>query len=145
MSSTSSVDSPHVLFKPTVEDRRLARQLSKTSAARKTLLAHEVETGAVSITKLSRRQMSRLSAIATARHELDARKAHTIVHIMRAKGLSLSVSHERGGRRWWLSNGEPVPDAIARRVIADTNIVGVSDSLFPSGPAQTYRHVSTEK
>ena len=55
-----------------------------------------------------------MSTIATAHHELDARKANTIVHIMRAKGLSLGVSHERSGRHRWLSNGESVPDAIAR-------------------------------
>jgi hypothetical protein len=84
------------------------------------------------------------SAIAAARHELDERRARTIVFRMRAKGLSLRVSHERGGWRWWLSNGESVPDAIARRVIADMNIVGVGDSLFPAGPCQTYRHVSAD-
>jgi hypothetical protein len=65
MSSARSVDSPHVFFKPPVEGRRLARQLSKMSASRKALLAHEIETGTVSISKLSRRQTSRLLKVAT--------------------------------------------------------------------------------
>ena len=63
--SDASVESPHIFFKPPVEGRRLARQLSKMSSARKALLAHEIETGTVSISKLSRRQTSRLLKVAT--------------------------------------------------------------------------------
>ena len=88
-----------------------------------------------------------MSAIASARAEINERKARTVVFQMRAKGLSLSVSFERrgaNGRRWWLSDGTPVPGAIARRVTADPCVVGVGDSLFPSGPCQTFRHVSAD-
>jgi hypothetical protein len=86
-----------------------------------------------------------MSTIGDARRDLDERKVRTMIFRMRSRGLSLSVSHERNGRRWFLSNGDPVPDAIARRVIASPEIIDVGDSLFPSGPAQTYRHVSTEQ
>jgi hypothetical protein len=58
---------------------------------------------------------------------------------MMAKDLILGVSHERGAQRWWLNDGRPVSDIVARRVISDSSVVP-SATLSP-----TYRHVSTER
>jgi hypothetical protein len=84
---------------------------------------------------------TRSSTVGTVRRGIDNRKAGSIVRVMRLTGLSLSLSHERGGRRWFPSNGGHVPDAVARAVIADSNIVGAGDGLFASGPSQNYRYV----
>jgi hypothetical protein len=78
------------------------------------------------------------------RIQVDGRKAVAILRLMRVTGLSLSLSHERGGRRWVLSNGEHVPDAVARALTTDSNMIGVGDGLF-AGVSQTYRYVSDEK
>jgi hypothetical protein len=45
----------------------------------------------------------------------------------------------RGRERWWLSDGTEIDVAIARCVIARSDIVSVGDSLFGFTPAQTYR------
>ena len=36
-------------------------------------------------------------------------------------------------------SGVPVPDKIARVVIADPDVVSTGDGLFTEGPAQTWR------
>jgi hypothetical protein len=65
---------------------------------------------------------------------------------MMAKDLILSVSHECGTRRWWLSDGRPVSDIVARRLISDSGSVPNDDGLLPSAKlSQTYRNVSTER
>ena len=65
---------------------------------------------------------------------------------MMAKDLILSVSHERVAQRRWLSNGRPVSDIVAGRMISDSSIVPSDDGLLPSATlSQTYRHVSTQR
>jgi hypothetical protein len=78
--------------------------------------------------------------IGAARREIDNRKAGSIVRVMRVTGLSLSLSRKRGGRRWFPSNGEHVSEAVAREVIADSNVGGVGDGLFASAHSQVYRY-----
>jgi hypothetical protein len=56
-------------------------------------------------------------------------------------GQSLNLSFERGMRRWLLSDGSSVTDAVAKIVTADPRVVGVGDALFKNMPGQTWRYV----
>jgi hypothetical protein len=79
-------------------------------------------------------------------HADAAGKAARVVVAMMAKDLILSVSHERGTQRWWLNDGRPVSDIVARRMISGSRIVPNDDGLFPAATlSHTYRHVSTER
>jgi hypothetical protein len=85
------------------------------------------------------RAASSPSPIGSLRRELDEKQARRLVRDMYGRRLTLSVSLERSRQLWSLSNGESVPDRVARIVIADPDIVGADDGLFNDCP-QTYRH-----
>jgi hypothetical protein len=46
------------------------------------------------------------------------------------RGQSLNLSFERGMRRWLLSDGSSVTDAVAKIVTADPRVCSVGDALF---------------
>jgi hypothetical protein len=78
--------------------------------------------------------------MSVARRQLDRHAADEIVHAMRRKRLTLHVSFERPHRKWFLSDGAHVADAVAQFVVAHPDIVGVRDTLFADGgPSQTFR------
>jgi hypothetical protein len=64
-----------------------------------------------------------------------------VVVLMRDRGLSLHLSHERPLDRWWLSDGTRVAPEAAETVIKHPDIVGVGDGLFARARAQSYRHI----
>src|SRR5262249_39248353 len=66
--------------------------------------------------------------------------------------IALNIMHEghvlhfhfdrRWGPSWVLSPGNwPVPDEVARVLIAGPDVVACGDGLFADGPSQTYRLV----
>lgn len=66
--------------------------------------------------------------------------------------IALNIMHEghvlhfhfdrRWGPSWVLSPGNwPIPDEVARALIAEPDVVACGDGLFADGPAQTYRFV----
>ena len=57
------------------------------------------------------------------------------------RGQSLNLSFERGMRRWLLSDGTSVTDAVAKLVTADPRVVSVGDALFKDMPGQTWRYI----
>jgi hypothetical protein len=84
-------------------------------------------------------------AISAARRQLDRTAADKIVHAMRRKRLTLNVSFERPRRKWFLSDGAHVADAVAQIVVAHPEIVGVGDTLFADGgSSQTFRAVEAD-
>jgi hypothetical protein len=78
------------------------------------------------------------AAISAARVALDRKAAERIAATMRTRGLTLSVSLERPYRRWRLSNGWKISEAVALIVIARPDVTDMADGLFPGTP-QTFR------
>jgi hypothetical protein len=65
--------------------------------------------------------------------------AATVLKLMR-HGQSLNLEFCGGmGARWRLSGGNKVDDKVARRVIANSAVVGGDDVLFPDTTPQTWR------
>jgi hypothetical protein len=80
------------------------------------------------------------------RQRLQAGKLHARAQVVIARmheGQSLRFLFDRRfGATWQLSpSGEPVPDEVAKVVIADPDVVSAGDGLFADGPAQTWRLV----
>jgi hypothetical protein len=46
------------------------------------------------------------------------------------RGERLHHEHVNGSARWWLSRGSPVPDRVARTVIANPNVCSEGGALF---------------
>jgi hypothetical protein len=66
-------------------------------------------------------------------------QANAVLAQMRQHSAALHLQHAKQGPCWALSNGAPVPDSIARLVIASASVTGVGDALFRDCRAQTYR------
>ena len=65
--------------------------------------------------------------------------AATVLKLMRY-GQSLHLEFCGGmGARWRLSGGSKVDDKVARRVIANSEVTGNGDALFPDTTPQTWR------
>jgi hypothetical protein len=45
-------------------------------------------------------------------------------------GATLHLRYGQGGRGWYLSNGHPVTDEVAKIVIQNIHVAGVGDALF---------------
>jgi hypothetical protein len=73
-------------------------------------------------------------------HRLDHR-AHGAAAVIAKlqRGATLNLSFERGVRRWLLSDGSTVTDAVAKIVTADHRVLSVGDALFKNMPGQTWR------
>lgn len=56
------------------------------------------------------------------------------------RGQSLSLSFERGMRRWLLSDGTSVADKVPKVVTADHRVLSVGDALFKNMPGQAWRY-----
>src|SRR5262245_24905318 len=52
---------------------------------------------------------------------------------------SLHCEIRDGKLRWWLTNGQRVPDGVAQAVVAKKSVVDVGAALFADVPSQTYR------
>jgi hypothetical protein len=57
------------------------------------------------------------------------KNADAVLSEMRA-GAALHLQHTRQGPCWTLSNGRPVPESIAKLVIASSSVTVVGDALF---------------
>jgi hypothetical protein len=82
------------------------------------------------------------STLRNSSRRLDRRNAGVaiVLRAMRA-GASLQLEFHPTGSRWRVSNGRYVNDEVARIVIADKQVIGVGDTLFPEGLSQTFRFV----
>ena len=69
------------------------------------------------------------------------RKAVAAVPTKMQRGQSLSLSFERGMRRWLLSDGTSVTDKVPKVVTADHRVLSVGDALFKNMPGQAWRYV----
>jgi hypothetical protein len=87
---------------------------------------------------LRTRAASSSSPVGSRRHELDQIRARRVIFDMR-HGSTLHLSLGGAKPRWFLTNGELIPDGIARIVITDPAIAAADDGLFDDCP-QTYRH-----
>ena len=61
-----------------------------------------------------------------------------VITLMR-HGQSLQLEFCAYGPRWRLSGGSKVDDNVARRVIANSQVAGADDALFPNAIPQTWR------
>ncbi len=66
-------------------------------------------------------------------------KAEAVLAEMRA-GTALHLQRTKQGPCWALSNGTPVPDSIAKLVVASSSVVGVGDALFEGVASQQTYH-----
>lgn len=91
------------------------------------------------------------ASLAKQRHRLD-RKLRRGEDLRARVEIALNIMHEghvlhfhfdrRWGPSWVLSPGNwPVPDEVARALIAEPDVVACGDGLFADtgGPSQTYR------
>jgi hypothetical protein len=80
------------------------------------------------------------------RQRLKAGELHAEAQVVLARmfeGECLRLTFiRRSGPTWQLSpSGKPVPDEVAKVVIADPEVVSTGDGLFADGPAQTWRMI----
>ena len=64
--------------------------------------------------------------------------AAAVINLMRY-GQSLHLEFYGPGPRWRLSGGSKVDDDVARRVIANSQVAGADDALFPDAIPQIWR------
>ena len=81
--------------------------------------------------KLQQRRVARRRATTT---RVLARMRH---------GEILHLSIEHGHSVWRTSSGLKVPEDVARSVIAHSSVCSVGDSLFITGPSQTWRSIES--
>jgi hypothetical protein len=90
-------------------------------------------------------------SIRRTRRRLD-RKLRGSADLRERVEIALNIMHEghvlhfhfdrRWGPSWVLLPGNwPIPDEVARALIAEPDVVACGDGLFSDGPAQTYRFV----
>jgi len=83
-----------------------------------------------------------LSELTLARRRQDRRRAGATKTLTTMKrGASLHLHYSAGRSLWRLSNGEFIPDEVARMIIARPEIIGCDDGLpFPNAQShQTWR------